>query len=51
MGIQQINIYQLFTVPGNIQAPGAGVQPRWIQGIRRGEGYGDQETIDQLSIN
>ena len=24
---------------------GAGVQPWWIQGIRRGDGIGDQETI------
>ena len=23
----------------------AGVQPRWIQGIRRGDGIGNQETI------
>ena len=23
----------------------AGVQPRWIQGIRRGDGFGDQDTI------
>ena len=23
----------------------ARVQPRWIQGIRRGDGIGDQETI------
>ena len=29
----------------------AGVQSRWIQGIQRGDGIGDQETIDQLSIN
>ena len=30
----------------------AGVQPRWSQGFRRGEGFGDhQETIEQLSIN
>ena len=27
------------------------VQPRWIQGFQRGDGYGDQETIDQLSVN
>ena len=23
----------------------AGVQPQWIQGIRRGDGFGDQDTI------
>jgi len=23
----------------------AGVQPWWIQGIRRGDGFGDQDTI------
>ena len=29
----------------------AGVQPWWIQGIQRGDGIGDQETIAQLSVN
>ena len=29
----------------------AGVQPRWIQGIRRGEGIGDQETTAYLNVN
>ena len=24
----------------------AGAQPRWIQGIRRGDGFGDQDTIE-----
>ena len=29
-----------------VQAPLARVQPRWIQGIRRGDGFGDQDTIE-----
>ena len=29
----------------------AGVQPRWIQGIRRGDGIGDQETTAYLNVN
>ena len=29
----------------------AGVQPQWIQGIRRGEGVGDQETTVYLYVN
>ena len=28
----------------------AGVQPQWIQEFE-GDGFGDQETIDQLSVN
>ena len=31
--------------PGGLLSMGAGVQPRWIQGIRSGDGVGeDQET-------
>ena len=26
--------------------PGAGVQPWWVQGIGRGDGFGDQDTIE-----
>ena len=29
----------------------AGVQPRWIQGFRRGDGISDQETIAYLNVN
>ena len=29
-----------------VQAPLTGVQPRWIQGILRGDGFGDQDTIE-----
>jgi len=29
----------------------AGVQPRWIQGIQRGDGIGDQETTAYLNVN
>ena len=28
-----------------LRAPLAGVQPWWIQGIRRGDCFGDQDTI------
>ena len=38
--------------PGRSHTPwGAGVQPCWIQGIRRGEGFGDQETTAYLNVN
>ena len=30
---------------------GAGVQPWWIQGIRRGDGFSDQETTAYLNVN
>jgi len=34
-----------FPSPGDLPYPGAGVQPQWIQGIRSGDGVGeDQET-------
>ena len=29
----------------------AGVQPWWTQGIRRGDGIGDQETTAYLNVN
>ena len=29
----------------------ARVQPWWIQGIRRGDGIGDQETTAYLNVN
>ena len=29
----------------------AGVQPWWIQGIRRGDGIHDQETTAYLNVN
>ena len=29
----------------------AGVQPRWSQGFRRGDGLGDQETTAYLNDN
>jgi len=32
--------------PGFEEMQAAGVQPQWIQGIRRGDGFGDQDTIE-----
>ena len=37
--------------PNNNQKLTAGVQPWWIQGTQSGDVVGDQETIDQLSVN
>ena len=40
-----------FSVIHTVKGFGAGVQPRWIQGIRRGDGIGDQETTAYLNVN
>ena len=40
--VQSLSCVQLFA---------AGVQPRLIQGIRRGDGIGDQETTAYLNVN
>jgi len=29
-----------------VQVPLAGIQPQWIQGIQRGDGFSDQDMIE-----
>ena len=46
-------LFNMLSAAESLQScPTAGVQPRWIQGIRSGDGVGeDQETTAYLNVN